>query len=370
NEFGVYKVFPNRPSHDPDESIDLEDLCRAPEILVPDKSPRFPTSNPWFPFLNPTIARLMAWTHLGSTTKSVAEVDSLVHDVLLKDDFNTDDLTNFSAARENKRLDDSLAAAPDGDTPAAGDKWLRGSVKIKVPAPKVCVPEDNAFEFEVEGLVYRPLLDTLTEAFQGPAFKEFHTTPFEYRWDPNYNPEDPDATMDVISSEVYMSPKFLRQYNSLPKSTEPHFENIIAAYMFWSDATHLANFGNASLWPLYTLWGNLSKYIRAKPTANAAQHQAYFPTVSCSFQASICSLTNLQLPNSFEDVYRTQFGAAPTAAVLTHLKRELMHRIWDLLLTPEFIHAWVHGIVIKCYDGVVRRIFPRFFTYGADYPEK
>jgi hypothetical protein len=47
-----------------------------------------------------------------------------------------------------------------------------------------------------------------------------------------------------------------------------------------------------------------------------------------------------------------------------------MHGIWDLLLSPEFIHAYVHGLVIKCYDGIERLVFPRFFTYGADYPQK
>ena len=47
-----------------------------------------------------------------------------------------------------------------------------------------------------------------------------------------------------------------------------------------------------------------------------------------------------------------------------------MHKVWELLLDPEFLHAYEHGIVLKCADGVVRRIFPRFFTYSADYPEK
>jgi 3-deoxy-D-arabino-heptulosonate 7-phosphate (DAHP) synthase len=59
-----------------------------------------------------------------------------------------------------------------------------------------------------------------------------------------------------------------------------------------------------------------------------------------------------------------------SADVRAHLKRDLMHGIWDLLLSPEFIHAYVHGLVIKCYDGIERLVFPRFFTYGADYPEK
>ncbi|KAF7356030.1 GLOBIN domain-containing protein [Mycena venus] len=47
-----------------------------------------------------------------------------------------------------------------------------------------------------------------------------------------------------------------------------------------------------------------------------------------------------------------------------------MHAVRDMLLTKEFIHAYVHGLVVKCYDGIERRIFPRFFTYGADYFEK
>ena len=34
------------------------------------------------------------------------------------------------------------------------------------------------------------------------------------------------------------------------------------------------------------------------------------------------------------------------------------------------MHAYEHGIVVKCADGITRRIFPRFFTYAADYLEK
>lgn len=47
-----------------------------------------------------------------------------------------------------------------------------------------------------------------------------------------------------------------------------------------------------------------------------------------------------------------------------------MQKIWLLLLSQEFMDAYVHGILITCGDGVKRRIFPRFFTYSADYPEK
>jgi hypothetical protein len=49
--------------------------------------------------------------------------------------------------------------------------------------------------------------------------------------------------------------------------------------MFWSDATHLTNFRNAKLWPLYMFFGNESKYRRCKLSCNACEHVAYFETV-------------------------------------------------------------------------------------------
>ncbi|KAJ7021549.1 hypothetical protein C8F04DRAFT_1313789 [Mycena alexandri] len=373
-DFGLYKVFPNRPTHDPDESVSLDDLCKSSELLVAAKPSSSAATPPWSPFMNSTVARLMTWFHLGSNLKSIADLDSLVHNVLLKEDFDPAHLKDFSTARENKRLDDSAPNSGADDSPAPPDGWKTASIKIKLPAPKVCVAEADAAEFEVEGLIYRPLLDVMVEAFQGPAFKDFHTTPFEYRWDPNHNkPDNPDVELtaadadldeyglpelpdghEVVYGEIYTSSRMLKAHNELPQTATPNLETIIAAYMFWSDATHLANFGNASLWPLYTFFGNLSKYTRAKPTANAGYHQAYFPS----------------LPDLVKDFYRNKFGVAPSADVFAHLKRELMHAIWDLLLCPEFIHAYIHGLVVKCGDGIERRIFPRFFTYGADYPEK
>jgi hypothetical protein len=52
------------------------------------------------------------------------------------------------------------------------------------------------------------------------------------------------------------------------------------------------------------------------------------------------------------------------------MKRGMVHAAWKLMLTDEFIHAWKHGVLIKCSDGVQRLVFPRIFTYAADYPEK
>jgi hypothetical protein len=56
--------------------------------------------------------------------------------------------------------------------------------------------------------------------------------------------------------------------------------------------------------------------------------------------------------------------------MLTNCRRELVHAIWLLLLDDDFIHAYKFGFVFKFFDGVSRRVFPRIFTYGMDYPEK
>jgi hypothetical protein len=47
-----------------------------------------------------------------------------------------------------------------------------------------------------------------------------------------------------------------------------------------------------------------------------------------------------------------------------------MHAIWRLLLDDEFMDAYQNGSVIAFPDGISRRVFPRFFIYSADYPEK
>jgi hypothetical protein len=79
----------------------------------------------------------------------------------------------------------------------------------------------------------------------------------------------------------------------------------------------------------------------------------------------------LKLPDDLQDSYMKAYNGLPASAdTITHLKRELVQKVWELLLDDEFLAAYENGIVITCADGVTRLIFPRFFTYSADYPEK
>lgn len=47
-----------------------------------------------------------------------------------------------------------------------------------------------------------------------------------------------------------------------------------------------------------------------------------------------------------------------------------MHEVWRSLLDDNFLEAYQHGIVLRSADGILRRVYPRIFTYSADYPEK
>ncbi len=60
----------------------------------------------------------------------------------------------------------------------------------------------------------------------------------------------------------------------------PDVEYAILPLLLWSDETCLSQFGSAKLWPIYLYFGNLSKYVRGRPTEFAAHHVAYIPNVS------------------------------------------------------------------------------------------
>lgn len=77
-----------------------------------------------------------------------------------------------------------------------------------------------------------------------------------------------------------------------------------------------------------------------------------------------------QLPDDFADVYMKEFGVPPPPDVFTHCRRELYHEVIKLILEGKFAEAYKHGILITFPDGVIRRVFPRFYCYSADYPEK
>lgn len=221
----------------------------------------------------------MNWHYSGSSTTSASKLNDLVHNVLLDADFRCEDLKGFDAEREGKRLDNFNAQSGTILTP--NEKWIEASVPISLPPPKKgsYVPEARAPIYEVEGLIYRNLLEVIKSAFSEPAAENFHIAPFEEYWKPG-----PDSPPVRLFSELYNSDAYIQEQEKLrgqPRTDD--LEPVIAAIMLWSDSTHLTSFGNASMWPIYMYLGNLSKYTRCKPTSFSAHHLAYIPKVMYNF---------------------------------------------------------------------------------------
>ncbi|KAG2743054.1 hypothetical protein P692DRAFT_20878962 [Suillus brevipes Sb2] len=346
NHYGIYREYSGSiPSFNPNNLTSVAHISDAPTF---DKSHDSTEARPWWsgfgkstqsnptqfftPFLNATTFWLMRWFYGGSSMKSLAELDCLIEEVILADDFDKAHLTNFRAVKEVNRLDSYHGDPQDiRSSFSAGDGWMETSVKICLPADGVKHnSESSAPEFEVPG---------------------FHLTPFKMFYRPSG-----DEPAERVYGEIYNSPVMLEEHERIrlqPREGGCTLETVVAAVMLWSDSTHLASSGTASLWPIYLYLGNQSKYLRGKPTAFVAHHLAYIPKLS----------------DTLQDFYQACFNKPATSEILTFCRHELMHAIWLLLMDDKFMHAYKFGIVIEFLNGVSRRVFPRFFTYSADYPE-
>ncbi|KAJ3768980.1 hypothetical protein FB446DRAFT_813657 [Lentinula raphanica] len=303
----------------------------------------------------------MEWFYNENQTKSIADLNNLVENVLLPDDFQQEHLCGFSAQKVLREMDD-FGGPKEFLQP--NDGWVEASVKIPVPCSGIKQKESDAPMYELKGIFYRRPLEVIKSVFQSSESKKFHYTPFRL-FQKHLSGSTNSYESVRLHSELYNSDSFLDEHEKVqrqqhercsnsPDDPSLRVPNALAAMMLWSDATQVGNWGDESMWPIYLYFGNQSKYDRAKPSSFAAHHLAYIP----------------KLPDDFYDFYKEHYQHAPPEAVLTHMRRELMQAVWDLILDEEFMEAYENGIVLTCGDGVTRRIFPRLFTYSADYPEK
>ncbi|KAL1712278.1 hypothetical protein EV715DRAFT_213948 [Schizophyllum commune] len=300
----------------------------------------------------------MSWFNNGKTLKTEAELDAFVKTVLQAPDYDPAHIRGFDAHRENVRLSEALAQAQGNVKARAFLKQFKDTrVTIDVPTGQAGVP---AAKYEIPGILHMDLTATIRAAFQDSLAQHLHYTPFELH---HTSPSDHSSPMDSsqrVYGELYNSQAFLDEHHKVhfnAPTDDPACkrERVVTAVMLASDGTHLANFGSAKAWPVYLMLGNISKYIRAVPGSGAIQHLAYIPSVNLF---SHCL-------SKVHAKWKTQ-----KKDITTHCRRELMHAVWKVILDDDFMHACEYGMVVKCIDGIERRIYPRIFTYSADYPEK
>ncbi|THU88480.1 hypothetical protein K435DRAFT_679706, partial [Dendrothele bispora CBS 962.96] len=236
------------------------------------------------------------------------------------------------------------------------DLWIKDEINIPMPCTgKHWDSEKKAPQLVINNFYHQTLIEIIRNTFHGPSFYDFHLKGFKQFW----IPPDGKPTQRVYG-EAYTSDratefedKIYCQLSPSPPGEE-NIEVVVVWIMIWSDSTNLAQFGTASLWPIYIFFGNLPKQFRMKRSACTAHHLAYIPS----------------LPDIIRDVYYHEFGVYPNKEVFKFLKREIMQAVWNLLLDEELLNAYIHGLLLVCTDKLLQRLYPQFFSHSADYLER
>jgi hypothetical protein len=290
NRFHVLREYHHRPSYDPDAHLKPEDLANFQIKELPQSdNPSNPQSHPpppW-PFENMSKYLLMNWFHSGGHQKSEGEVNRLVKEVLAAREFSPTDLADFTIRQGNKTLDEAYVGSAGSGSPFSNDEWQEIPVDIEIPVPR---KNANPKTFRVPGLQRRPIMNVIKSTWESVASRHFHLTPFKRI---HIHPTTGKETR--LYDEVYTSDAWIEAHDKLQKQPNElgcTLEKVIAGLMFWSDSTHLTNFGTASAWPLYMYFANLSKYVRARPNSGACHHIAFLPYVSLDMTSNLWLFTS------------------------------------------------------------------------------
>ena len=139
---------------------------------------------------------------------------------------------------------------------------------------------------------------------------------------------------------------------------------LVIGLMFWSDSTHLAQFGHALGWPVYLFFRNLSKYAWANPQLgivirlHSSLQWGRFIFLMLVWRSHHFE----QLPESIKQLQSSITNKKNNYDLLTLCKWDLFHAVWRTMFDDEFIEAYKNGIVIKCFNRVtsLRRVYSKF----------
>lgn len=287
DNFGLYKWYPRKPTFDPDSSTALHDLCdpdafkaataAAAPASAHDKSQ--PTDSAYYaPFSNHASAAAFVAGSTKSSLKSGSEIQRLVQ--ALGNSPSTDirsDLQDFNYAREARLLDKYMSNP--GTALPERNNWKCSSVKIPLPCDGVKQKEGDAHTLTINDVYHQDLVDLIEARYSTSS--HLHYTPFEFLWKPT-----PGAPAQRLRSDMFCSDAALQAdqeiQNIILPEGEEELERVVAPLILASDSSHLAQFSDASFWPIYMLYGSESKYIRSRPTTGSCDHVAYVPSVSFS----------------------------------------------------------------------------------------
>jgi hypothetical protein len=273
NVFGLACQFfsSTPPCHDPEEALTLQDISFIP-VVTP--GTLFNDSS-FHPYPNESSFKLGHWYWNGGVQKSHQSFKNLL-DIVGSPGFNPQDVQHTQWDKINSQLGSSVD--DEGDKWEDEDAgWLKTEVIIDVPFSRTTAQPDTR-PYVAADLYHQSLVSVIQEKLANAHDDEhFHYEPYQLQWSPAHLPHEVN-----IQGELYTSPAFMDVHRALqesPGELNCDLLRVVAALMFWSDATQLTTFGNAKLWPVYMYFGNESKYCRCKPSCYLSNHVAYFQKV-------------------------------------------------------------------------------------------
>lgn len=306
NQFGLSREYRRRPPHIPDADATWQSLLSKPTSLPPPRKKR-PILDIIWPY--PNISSFL-WNKFWRSRSLLSESarDECRDSVLLSPQFINSDLKGVNM----KNIEEKIAK--DVQSPWGGNGWRSSTCIIEVPSgvKKTKATQRERANAHAEARRYHPLdVDanhgpcshkiaipdvhhrSLTHiiresATENPEVKHYHFNGYEETWTPPY----PDCAPECVFSEVWTSDAMLQAERELLSSMPESGCDIPRAIwplMIWSDATHLAQFGQAKAWPIYVYDGAQSKYTRCSGVG-AAHHLAYIPPVSHSTLTYVLSV--------------------------------------------------------------------------------
>ena len=289
NGFGVFREYRSRPSTIPDLVMDNSAVFEpTAEKAVPKEVPKS-IKDIISPFPNISSWRLRRFFSLTPNANSKESQRKFISDIVRAPDYVSNDCDVPLDAIEKKLAQ----ACFEWEDKAHG--WREGCVTLEIPTGEKqreqhttrnrrATVEDaddddeplSSYSYDVKGFHYRPLTQVLQTVFS--THDDLHYEPFKTFTESSSAGEEPER----IYSELYDSDAMNNAHEELvrqPPEEGCTAPRVVGAICLYSDSTVPTQFGQGKVWPVYMYVGNQSKYTQGKPSARAAHHVAYLPSV-------------------------------------------------------------------------------------------
>ncbi|KAF8830260.1 hypothetical protein HHX47_DHR2000678 [Lentinula edodes] len=146
NSFGLWREYLQKPSHDPDGEVGIQDMANIPSAQDPDDDGHTSDDSHCDATLNPTQTLLTGWQNNGNSTKSNGEMDQLAN-LIRRPEFQVSELQGYSAHTANAKI---TQADENWDYNKLKDSFLETSVDIEVLSGDKNIPSKV---FSIPGLL-------------------------------------------------------------------------------------------------------------------------------------------------------------------------------------------------------------------------